>query len=122
MALKLKEIDLGDAGSGTTLAIATPAAHGFFATGLLERDVKTVTTWESTDLCGQEVRRRLVAAGTYVVRLSIAFVGKDSVEVPLTFTTSNPGGDAITKSVSFSGKKGDIARAKVFVVVAGAAS
>jgi hypothetical protein len=120
MALKLKEANLGSVASGATLTIETPAAQGFFATGRLERDTKPVVSWESDELCGETVQRRLPVAGQYTLRISIAFVSNSEIAVALKLGAEDDNGNGATKTVSFTGKKGDIARAKGFITVSGA--
>jgi len=113
--VKLREVELGTVPSGCTLAIQTPAANGFFANALLERDEATVTSWESTELCGQAISRRLIAAGTYTLRETLAFI--KTATVKLTFSVSKDSVTLSEKSVVFTCRKEEIGRAKVFITV-----
>lgn len=118
MTLKLEEKTYRvPRGSAVKVATSRVSGSNFFLNGRVDKGSATKKRWSHSDLSGKSVQYSASESGKHLVRVTVAFTGthNSSVKVEVSVTKPDGSGHGSPWTVTFTGKKGDSARAKIRV-------
>lgn len=116
---QLRTAELGSAPPRSVLRFDVPAAKGFVANAILECNLKVVSSWESVEIAGKRVEEELIPKGQYTLQISIAYTKTTATSVDIEVGVADTAGAVLAKkTLSFSGRKGDIGRSVGFLTIA----
>lgn len=113
----VKEARLGSCRPGSTLEFAVPDNGGYLSEATLFQGTKVVGAWESVELLGMTIGETLTPPAIYTLQLDLVFTKQQIVEVKLRFRRLSEGVPPLQRTVTFAGKKPELARALVFIRV-----
>jgi hypothetical protein len=111
----IKETRLGSAPPEAVLRFVIPKNGGYTVEATLFLESRVVSMWASSEILGKTTDQALIPQGLYTLQIDIVFTKNEEAEVKLEFSTRFDDVQLQRRTLTFKGKRPEIARALALV-------